>query len=315
MIITVSLNPSLDRTLAVPRLNLGELNRAKLLRLDLAGKGMNVSRALRALEIESKIVGFVGGRTGEALQEGLIAEGFDVRFVTVHEETRQNITLLDESCGLYTKINEPGAAVELDHIEAMEALIAEMVNPGDLVAFCGSLPPGAPPGLYARLIYLVRELGGQSFLDSSGIAFRQGAAACPYAIKPNDQEAAELLSLPLPSEQDCRAAVKRLMGGDQPSGPKNGIELVVLTRGVDGLVLGKNGHIVVAKPPTVDAQSPIGAGDSTLAGMLWAVQDSCDAVEMARRAVACGTAAAMQEGTGVGDRALVESLLSQIIVQ
>lgn len=303
----------------MPRLILGELNRAQLLRLDLAGKGMNVSRALRAVGIESKIVGFVGGRVGETLQEGLLAEGFDVRFVKVQEETRQNITLLDQSRGLYTKINEPGATVAPHHVEEMEILLSEMVKHGDLVAFCGSLPPGAPANLYARLISLVHDKGGLAFLDSSGSAFRQGVAAYPYAIKPNDQEASELLALPLSSEQACRDAVKQFVAGnpkdDRNSQQKRRINLVVLTRGANGLVLGKNGNILVAKPPAVDALSPIGAGDSTLAGMLWAVQDGCDDVEIARRAVACGTAAAMQEGTGVGNRALVESLLGQIVIQ
>jgi 1-phosphofructokinase len=170
MIVTVSLNPSLDKTLSVPRLNLGELNRAQILRFDLAGKGMNVSRALRALGIESRIIGFVGGRTGQALQDGLTAAGFDVRFIAVEEETRQNITLLDESSGLYTKINEPGATIEPQHVEAMETLIAEMVKPGDLFAFCGSLPPGAPVDLYARLIHRVQERGGWGL----GTSWRMG---------------------------------------------------------------------------------------------------------------------------------------------
>ena len=137
----------------------------------------------------------MGGRTGEALQEGLRAEGFDVRFVTVREETRQNITLFDEFRGLYTKINEPGATVEPRHVEAMEVLLTTMIKPGDWVAFCGSLPPGAPADLYARLICLVHKRGGYAILDSSGTALRKGITAHPYAIKPNEHEAAELLGI------------------------------------------------------------------------------------------------------------------------
>lgn len=323
MIITVSLNPSLDKTLSVPRLNLGEVNRARVLRLDLAGKGMNVSRALRALGIDSKIVGFVAGRTGEALQEGLTAAGFEVHFIATEGETRQNMTLLDESSGLYTKINEPGAAVQPKHIETMIALIGEIAKPGDLFAFCGSLPPGAPSDLYARLICLVQERGGLAFLDSSGPAFREGVSAHPFAIKPNHQEAAELLAVSLETEQGCLDAVRQLLqydgANDQEKGrqkdSRGGTRLVVLTRGASGLIVGYDDRVVVAVPPTVEARSPIGAGDSTLAGMLWAAQDGCDAAEIARRAAACGTAAAMQEGTGVGDRPLVESLLSRVIVR
>lgn len=306
-IYTVSLNPSLDKTLSVSRLRPGELNRARVLRTDLAGKGMNVSRALRALGLDSTIVGFVGGATGQTLRRGLVEAGFTVHMIEVDEESRQNITLLDESSGQYTKINEPGARVEAHHIQAMLTLIGELARPGDLWAFCGSLPPGAPPDLYAQLIRLVQAKGGQAFLDTSGVALREGVTAQPFALKPNHEEAAEVLGHPLEDEMACHEAVRQL--GAQ------GIELVALTRGADGLVLGLRGEVVTAQPPPVSARSPIGAGDATLAGLIWAVSEGCDVREMARRAVACGTAAAMQEGTGVGDMALVRQLLTQVRIK
>ncbi|MBN1936063.1 MAG: 1-phosphofructokinase family hexose kinase [Anaerolineae bacterium] len=306
MIYTVSLNPSLDKTLSVPALRLGELNRAQVLRLDLAGKGMNVSRALRALGIDSTIVGLVGGATGQTLRRGLIEAGFTVRFVEVEDESRQNITLFDESSGQYTKINEPGARAEAAHVAAMLALVDQTAQVGDCWAFCGSLPPGAPSDLYAQLIHLVQSKGGRAFLDSSGAALREGFGAAPFCFKPNDEEAAELLGLSLDDETACRDAVRHFMN--------QGIELIVLTRGAKGLILGLDGEIVAARPPWVDARSPIGAGDATLAGLIWAVSEGCDAHETARRAVACGTAAAMQEGTAVGDAALVQRLVGQVSV-
>jgi len=304
MIYTVSLNPSLDKTLSVPTLRIGELNRARLLRTDLAGKGMNVSRALRAVGIDSAIVGFVGGATGQTLRRGLIAAGFAVHLVEVEEESRQNITLLDESSGQYTKINEPGARVEAPHVAAMLTLVGELARPGDIWAFCGSLPPGAPADLYAQLIALVQAQGGRAFLDTSGPALRKGVLARPFALKPNDEEAADLLGFRPDDEATCRDAVRQFM--------EQGVELVALTRGAKGLILGLAGQIVAAQPPPVQARSPIGAGDATLAGLIWAVSEGCDVVETARRAVACGTAAAMQEGTGVGDGASVRQLLAQV---
>ncbi len=306
MIYTVSLNPSLDRTLCVPRLRLGELNRAQVLRQDLAGKGMNVSRALQALGIDSAIVGFVGGAVGRKLRQGLIEAGFAVYLIEVVEESRQNITLLDRSTGEYTKINEPGAGVNAGHLEAMRALVGDLTRPGDIWTFCGSLPPGAPADIYAQLIRLVRARGGKAFLDSSGAALEAGLAARPFGLKPNDEEASALLGMPLAAEPACRKAVALLRA--------RGVELAALTRGARGLVLGMNGRTVVAHPPPVDARSPIGAGDATLAGLVWAVADGCGAIEAARRAVACGAAAAMQEGTAVGDRALVESLLPRVLI-
>jgi 1-phosphofructokinase family hexose kinase len=304
VIVTLTLNPSLDRTLSVPQLLPGTLHRAEFIRQDLGGKGFNVSRALHALGIPSHIVGVIGGRTGRALREGLLADGFDVHLVEVEGETRQNVTLLDESTGLYTKINEPGPALGPHHIAALETWIEQMVRPGDLWALCGSLPPGAPQGLYADLIRAVQRSGGLVFLDTSGPALQAGLQAGPFAIKPNSEEAAEVLQMSLSSDRDHHQAARELQS--------KGVRLVALSRGAQGLVVAKDRTLVAAIPPSVAVRSPVGAGDASLAGLLWAVLDQCDPTETARRAVACGTAAAMQDGSGVGDRVLVEALKRQV---
>jgi 1-phosphofructokinase family hexose kinase len=306
MIVTVTLNPTLDKTFGLPKLQLGELNRAQWIRQDLGGKGINVSRALRALGLDSKIVSFVGGHTGRAMQDGLRAAGFDGCFVEIEGETRANITLFDEAANQYTKINEPGPTVGPHHVTELAAQVEQLVQPNDLWAFCGSLPPGAPADLYARLIERVQSRGGRAFLDTSGPALRAGLTARPFALKPNSEEAAELLQFALRRDGEHFEAVGRLQA--------EGVAVVALSRGADGLILAMNGEIIQARPPAVDARSPVGAGDSALAGLLWAVSAGCDPAETARRAVACGTAAAMQEGTGVGDRALVEELLRQVVI-
>jgi 1-phosphofructokinase len=336
MIYTVTLNPTLDKTLAVTALRPGEIHRARFIRQDIGGKGINVSRALAALGIRSVPIGFLGGATGRAMREGLAAEGFAGRFVEVPAETRQNLTLLDESAQAYTKINEPGAEVGPEHLHAMTALCEELAASGDLWAFCGSLPPGPPPGLYAELIRVVQERGARAVLDTSGDALRQGLAALPFAVKPNREEAAEVLQVgagsPSPGspQEDVGAGFPRPIAGREP-GRGNpaptadldaalrlaamGIELVCLTRGAEGLILALGNEVVTATPPPVQARSPVGAGDATLAGLLWALVDGVDLRETARRSVACGTAAAMQEGTGVGDRELIEALIPQMIVR
>ena len=311
MIYTVTLNPALDRTLTVPSLRLGEVNRARSVRLDLSGKGINVSRALRLLGVPSRIIAFVGGGTGRAIRDGLAADGFETICVEVADETRQNITVVDAAAGVLTKINEPGAAVSPADLAAMATLIERSAAASDLWVFSGSLPPGAPSDLYARLITLVQARGGRAFLDSSGEALRQGLAARPYAIKPNSEEAGEVLGRPVVSDTDHVAALRWFQD--------NGSQLVCLTRGARGIVLAldgvpRTGAPLLAAPPPIAAASPIGAGDATLAGLVWAVRDGCDPVETAQRAVACGTAAAMQEGTGVGERASVEMLLKQVRV-
>jgi 1-phosphofructokinase family hexose kinase len=306
MIITVTLNPTLDKTLSVPRLQPGTVHRAQILREDLGGKGINVSRALQALGISSRLTGFLGGKTGQTMSSGLQAAGFNVHFVEIEDETRRNITLLDESSNQYTKINEPGPTVGPRHLAALQAQIDQMARPGDLWAFCGSLPPGAPYDLYASLIQQVQERGGRALLDTSGRALYEGLSAHPFAIKPNSEEAAELLGDPLSSHEEHCAAARRLQAREVP--------VVALTRGAQGLVLATGERVLMALSPAVSARSPVGAGDAALAGLLWAISDACDPFETARRIVACGTATAMQEGTGVGDRRLVEQLLKQVQV-
>jgi 1-phosphofructokinase family hexose kinase len=306
MIVTVTLNPTLDKTLSVPALRPGEVHRARFLRQDIGGKGINVSRALRALGVTSIPIGFLGGATGRAMRDGLAAQGYDARFVEVPGETRQNLTLLDESTGVYTKINEPGPTIGPEHLAALYALVDELAAPGDLWALCGSLPPGASPGLYADLVAAVQARGAAAILDTSETALRLGLAARPAGIKPNSEEAAQALGQAVSSDAENVAAVRRLADLLAPATPP--APIVCLTRGARGLLLAAGGELVMAEPPPVAARSPVGAGDATLAGLLWALSEGCDASEIARRAVACGTAAAMQEGTGVGTRALVDEL-------
>ncbi len=306
MIVTVTLNPTLDRTLIVPELRLGEVNRARAVRDDLGGKGVNVSRALQALGLPSTIVALLAGWTGRAMQEGLLAAGFDVVALEVPGETRRNVTLRDEATNQTTKINEPGPVLDSDHAEALAERIAGLARPGDLWAFCGALPPGAPSGFYARLIDIVQSAGARAFLDTSGAALAQGLQARPFGAKPNREEASELLGVPLIGGITDVSAARALHAV--------GVEVVALSAGADALVLAMGDATIAAYPPPIPVASPIGAGDSALAGLLWAVAEDCEPVECARRAVACGAAAAMQEGTGVGDRALVEKLLPMVEV-
>ena len=306
MFYTVTLNPTLDKTLAVPELVPGRINRTETLRYDLGGKGINVARALRVLNIAAVCFGFIAGHNGSILRESLQGEGYPYEFVEIQGETRQNITLLDRSKKEYTKLNEAGPAVTQIDLDALAMRIAQYIHAGDLWAFCGSLPPGAPPSTYARLIELVQNGGARAFLDTSGAPLRAGSTVRPFALKVNTEEAGELLGRTLSSEAQVVDAVRELQ--------RVGIPLVVITRGGRGIVLGTSDACVCAVPPPVETRSAVGAGDAAMAGLMWAFMERCDAPEMARRITACGTAAATEEGTGVGDLALIELLMPQILV-
>jgi 1-phosphofructokinase len=314
MIITVTVNPSLDKTLSVPQLRPGDIHRARILRQELGGKGINVARALAALGIPGKVLACVGGITGQAFKTGLAAEGFDVDLIDLDGETRQTMLIFDEQSGQYTKINEIGPTLGPEPVAALLTRTAQLARLGDFFVFSGSLPPGAPEDFYAALIQAVQQQGAHAILDSSGAALRAGVLARPYGIKVNSEEAAELLQYKLDSHEAHCHAVQRLI-------QDYGAEVAAITRGAQGIVLAlksmspAHGRAVAAIPPAVPIRSTVAAGDSALAGMLWGLLETGDAVEIARRAAACGTATAMQEGSGVGGRALVEELMAGVIIR
>ncbi len=307
MIYTVTLNPASDKTLAVDRLEPGAVHRAEVVRLDIGGKGINVSRALRALGADNRVLAIIGGGTGQALKRGLLADGYRCHFIEVPGKTRQNVTLWDRHRNQYTKINELGPALNLEQSAALVSKVELLARPGDLWAICGSLPQGLPHEFYSLLIEAIQTQGARAFLDTSGPALRSAVSAMPFAVKPNLEEAAVLAAGPLARDEDIAQTIQDLLSG--------GLGMVVITAGKSGLYLGTHNIIVKAVPPVVQTGKTIGAGDAALAGLLWAVDDDCDPIETARRAGACGTAAAMREGTGVGDRAAIEALLEQIDIE
>ncbi len=306
MIHTVTLNPSVDRTLHFESLALGAVNRATATRTDLSGKGVNVSLALRALGAPSVMTGFVAGASGRILVEGLRAQGHACAFLEVQGETRSNITVIDLATGTATKLNEPGPAVTPEDLARLEGHLLGLVRPGDICVFCGSLPVGAPVETYAQLIRALHAAGVRSALDASGPALKTGCAARPWLIKPNALEAQELLGRPLEEGRWAEAiAAMRALGPER----------ILLTLGARGLIWAAGEALWWAEPPAIREVSNIGAGDAALAGALYAQEGSLPAPEVARWAAATGTAKALCDGTQMPPRALVEEIYAQVRVR
>ena len=262
MIYTVTLNPTIDRTMHFPRLVIGELNRASSSRIDLSGKGVNVSVALRIFDVQTTLLGISAGVFGRMLVDGLRAQGFACDFTDVAGETRSNVTVIDDATGVTTKLNEPGPMVtERDLATLMERLAARVVA-GDLCVFSGSLPPGAPVDTYARLMRVVQARGGAAVLDTSGPALAAGCAAHPEWIKPNVDEAAELVHLPFAEVEDLAPGVRAILA----LGPRR----VLLSLGSRGAVIADGQGVWWAQPPGIVEISAVGAGDALMAGALWA---------------------------------------------
>ena len=307
MIYTVTLNPSLDRTLIVPRLELNDVLRAQETRLDWGGKGFNVSRALLALGESSTAMGFVGGETGRRMEAGLNTLGIPTDFVYTAAESRTNIVIMEAGTGQHIKVNEKGPAASPLEQEALFVKVGQKAQPGDFWLFCGSLPPGVEPDFYARLIQQVQNRGAKACLDTSGPALRLGLQARPFLIKPNRSEAEELAEVQLKIEADlCRAAGSFMQQGVQHAAISLGGEGLWLSARTQAAIINVHAH-----PPAVDIQNPTGAGDALLAGLLWALQNGWKLEEAARWGVATGTSAALKAGVEFGSRQEVEEIYAR----
>jgi 1-phosphofructokinase family hexose kinase len=304
MIRSVTLNPSLDRTLTVPRIRFNEMTRATSLRLDWGGKGFNVSRALQALGAESVAMGFAGGATGEMLARGMAGLGIDTDLVIIAGETRTNTIVTEKDTGRYLKVNEAGPTIGTEELSALLHRVQEQVQPGDLWVLSGSLPPGVSPDLYGKLIRIVQTGGAWALLDTSGEPLRLGCMAGPYLVKPNAFEAGEVTGCTIGSEVEVLDAAGWFL--------QKGVELVAISLGVDGLLLACRDRMVKARPPRVQAHHPVGAGDALLAGIAWALHRGLPLEEVARWGVAAGTAAAMRVGVAVGSGAEVQALYDRV---
>lgn len=303
MIITVTPNPVLDRTITVPALAFNDVLRATAVRLDWGGKGFNVSRALLALGAESVAMGFVGGATGDMLEAGLRGQGITTDFVRIDGETRTNVVIAEPS-GRHIKANEAGPTVPRAAQEALFAVLRARLQPGDTCVMAGSLPPGVDADFYAELVQLVHAAGALSVLDASGEALRRGVAARPNVVKPNALEAAQLTGAPVQTVADAVAACRAISA--------QGVSMVALSLGADGLLLSDGARIVHAQPPAIEEVINVGAGDALVAGLVWAQAEGLTLSDIARWGVACGTAAAQKPGVDFGTKAEVAAVAAQV---
>ncbi|MBQ1017642.1 1-phosphofructokinase [Micromonospora sp. D93] len=259
MIVTVTLNPSLDRAVEVDSLTRGEVIRAATAHLDPGGKGVNVSRALLANGVPSVAVLPSGGDEGNQLIRLLKAEGVEVLAVSISGRTRSNITLAEPD-GTVTKINEPGPAMcgaEFD--EVIDRVLAR-ASGADWVVLCGSVPPGLPADAYAQLCRKLRAAGVRVAVDTSGPALREAALAGATLLKPNRDELAEVVGTPLKDLGDVVDAAQCLRAW--------GAGTVVASLGADGAVLVDAEGVRTGTCPVARPRSAVGAGDALLAGFL-----------------------------------------------
>jgi len=303
MIITVTLNPSLDRTIELDRLAQGSVQRVTAARLDPGGKGVNVARALLANGVPTRAVLPVGGVEGAQLVSLLEHEGVDVAVVPVLGHTRSNITIA-EADGTVTKLNEPGASLCAQDLEALAREVLAAASPDSWVVLCGSLPPGLRAEAYAALTRRFVTAGMHVVVDTSGPAFRAAVAVRPELVKPNAEELAEAVGRPLGSQAEVIAAARELQD--------RGAQTVLVSLGAVGAIL-VDEAVMVGTSRVDDPRSTVGAGDAFLAGFLAGRYHGASRREAFGEALAWGAAAVRLPGTQMPEPADIDRSVVHIL--
>lgn len=300
MIYTITLNPSLDYTVKVNDFQLGALNRTDEDYKVPGGKGINVSRVLKRLGVDSKALGFVGGFTGKYIEDYLKDEQIQVDFVKVAGDSRINIKLkADEETEINGSGPNIGPAEFEKFIEKLDAAHSE-----DIIVFSGSIPSTIPTSIYKDLIEKGKQKGTLFIADVSGEALKNVIEAKPFLIKPNHHELGELFDKEITTIQDAYFYGKKLVD--------NGIENVIVSMADKGALLITKTHAYHANVPKGTLINSVGAGDSLVGGFLAAFVTGAQVEQAFRNGVASGSATAFS--MGLCTKEMVSNLVNQVKV-
>ena len=307
MIYTVTLNPAIDKTVSIPGFSAGSVNRVESCREDAGGKGINVSKCLKALGAKSVAAMILAGETGAYLEKMLRQEGLEILSVQTTGQTRTNLKIVDKRSNQNTDINEPGPVADASVLQKLLDEICKKIIPGDIVILSGSLPKGAATDTYRRWTESFHQAGAKVILDADGPAMAEGIKAAPDLVKPNEMELARLLGRPLKNQAEYLAAGRELLG--------SGIANVAISLGGDGGLFLWADAAYRAEGLSVPVQSTVGAGDSVVAALAYGLERNRSREETIALAMAMGAASVMQSGSQAPDMDRVAALSQQVKIQ
>jgi 1-phosphofructokinase/tagatose 6-phosphate kinase len=293
MIVTVTMNAAIDRTLTVPNFQRGQRHRASEGMTLAGGKGINIARALKRLGVPVVATGLAGGGNGTRIVEDLTAEAILNDFVRIEEDSRTSTAIVDPAGGTYTEVNEWGPRVQPHELEMLLEKLVYLSRGADYVIFAGSLPRGIEDGFYAEAIRELNRRGVLTVLDSAGEALRRGAQAEPFLVSPNEREAEALVGQEFHDDDDFLGGLEAIA--------EVGARNVLITResGCWALLRAEREprrYRVLA--PRIDPVSAVGSGDVLLAGFIAARLEQRSDEEALRFAVAAGAASTLELGAG-----------------
>lgn len=305
MILVVNLNASVDKRYKISEVTKGSVMRASHVDNTPGGKGIHVANVVTILKEDCIATGFLGGKTGEFIEEKLNEYNIRQDFVKIQGDTRECIAIITDDL-TQTEILEPGPEVKISEQDEFIKKYTELIKDSDIIVASGSLPRNIPKDFYGKLIKMANDLGKKFLLDTSGDSLKEGIKAKPFFIKPNKDEIEALTGRKIESVEDAIAEIKEFH--------KQGIELVVISLGSDGSVAGYNNKFYKVNVPKVNAVNPVGSGDSYVGGIAVALQRGYNIEDMLKYASACGTANALEEETGFVNKNTVEDLFNQISI-
>lgn len=309
MIVTVTVNAAFDRTLTVPVFQIGYRHRSSEVMTLAGGKGINIARALKRLDVPVVATGLAGGRTGTRLVEELTSEAILNDFVRIAGESRTSTAVADPTAGTYTEINEWGPEVTAAELETLMEKLHYLARGSDFVVLAGSLPRKVPTSFYGDAIRDLARRDVRVVLDSEGDPLRHGVEAGPFLVSPNQSEAEQLVGQELEDDDDFLMALDAIA----EMGPRN--VLITLENGCFALLrFGRRTRRVRAFAPHVEPVSAVGSGDVFVAQFLAAIVDEKSPEEAIRLAVAAGAASVLELGAGRFDLQLAAAYTSDIEV-
>ncbi len=287
MIYTITLNPTLDITYLVKRITPGETTKALDVVKTPGGKGINVSRVLRAMGTDSIAITLIGGYTGEEVMNLLHEEGLILQIVKIENETRTNVIIRGKDDGQELVIRSAGPRVKDTETERINKLIFRMTTNPEVLVISGSLPPGIGEDIYYKLVVEGKRRGSKVILDAEGDPFEIGIEAKPHIIKPNRTEIEMFAGRALSDESELIQVAREIIA--------KGVEVVVVSMGDEGALWVTSRGLLRGWVPKLE-EDAVGAGDSMVAGIVMGIMRDESDEEIFHRGLCCALASVMSKG-------------------
>jgi 1-phosphofructokinase family hexose kinase len=306
LIVTITINPALDRIINVDRLAFEDRAYIHSSRESPGGRGINASCVIHSFGGETLAIATTGGSTGKRFVKYLESCGYPVAVVPIKNEIRTNFTITDHQ-GLTVNLNEAGPTLTKAEIDRLERVVRQKLEGAKWLMLCGSIPPGVPASFYAKMISMAGKKRVRTLLHATGDALREGIAARPTVVTPNQHEAGRLLGRALLTHSHFHEAAEEIR--------TLGAESVVLSLGSRGAVAAFPDGLVEAVPPPVHVVSPIGSGDALSAGYTWAMVHGPNTADALRWGVAAGTASARLPGMAFASLTQTREIYRQVEIR